>query len=328
MVATTNEMTEPATDTEHTGDARRITLQRVADAAGVSIATASHAYNRPDRISPATRERVLATGRSLGYSGPNPAARALSRGVAGAVEVSGPAPLSDLFERPSAALFMAGLSASLAESGLTLSLTSGTEAAGAQIAFRHRDPPTGAWVVADSGPVPGAVHVAADIAAGARELAAHLAALGHRSLGIIGWEGEAVRAEALISAWAGVGPARLATAESLSRSAGEAAGRALLAIENRPSAVIAISEELALGVLDASRHLGIATPNALSVAGLDDTESARIHDLTTAFIPYRPMGELAGAAVLERLAGREPAPPMLFPCVLTIRGSTAPAPGG
>lgn len=307
---------------------RRVTLQQVADAAGVSIATASHAYNRPDRISPATRERVLATGRSLGYSGPNPAARALSRGAVAGIAVSGPAPLADLFERPAAALFMAGLSASLADSGLTLSLTAGDAPVAPQIAFRSLEPPDGAWVAADSSPAPSLLSVSADVAAGAAEIVAHLTALGHRSLGIIGWEGERTRADAVIEAWRGVGPARLAVAESLSRSAGEAAGRALLAIEERPTAVIAVSDELALGIYDACRHLSIAMPGELSVVSFDDTESARIHELTAAFIPYRPMGELAGALVLERLAGREPPEPMRFPCVLTLRGSTSPPPGG
>ena len=306
----------------------RVTLQRVADAAGVSIATASHAYNRPDRISPATRERVLATGRALGYSGPHPAARALSRGVATTISVLGPPPLADMFERPAAAQFMAGLSASLAASGLTITLVGGDAGGAAEVAFRPAEPSPGPWIVADGPAAEGALRVAADTDAGAREIVAHLATLGHRSLAIVGWEGERIRAEAVIDAWRTIGPARLAMAESLSRSAGEAAARALLAGPAQATAVVAVADELALGVYDACRHLGIDLPAELSVVGFDDIEAARIHELTTAFVPYRPMGELTGALLLERLAGRAPEAPMLFPCALSIRSSTAPAPRG
>ena len=49
-------------------------LTQVATALGLSTATVSHAFNRPDRLSPATRARVLAMAETMGYSGPDPAA--------------------------------------------------------------------------------------------------------------------------------------------------------------------------------------------------------------------------------------------------------------
>ncbi len=61
----------------------RPTLDTVAAAAGVSRMTVSNAYNRPDQLSPATRERVLAVAEQLGYGGPDPAARSLRRGQVG-----------------------------------------------------------------------------------------------------------------------------------------------------------------------------------------------------------------------------------------------------
>jgi DNA-binding LacI/PurR family transcriptional regulator len=63
------------------------TLLDVARAAGVSRTTVSNAFNRPDQLSAELRERILATARELGYAGPNPMARMLRTGRAGAIGV-------------------------------------------------------------------------------------------------------------------------------------------------------------------------------------------------------------------------------------------------
>ncbi len=62
--------------------ARRPTVYDVAEAAGVSIASVSFAFRRPDQLSEATRERVIAAARRLGYA-PSAAARGLARGRTG-----------------------------------------------------------------------------------------------------------------------------------------------------------------------------------------------------------------------------------------------------
>lgn len=61
---------------------RRPTVYDVAQEAGVSIASVSFAFRRPERISEATRERVLAAARRLGYA-PSAAARGLANGRTG-----------------------------------------------------------------------------------------------------------------------------------------------------------------------------------------------------------------------------------------------------
>ena len=61
----------------------RLTLLTLARDLGVSRATVSNAYNRPDQLSPELRERVLAVAHELGYAGPDPVARTLSRGRTG-----------------------------------------------------------------------------------------------------------------------------------------------------------------------------------------------------------------------------------------------------
>src|SRR3954463_528197 len=57
---------------------RKPTLDTVAGVVGVSRATVSNAYNRPDQLSAALRERILAAALELGYAGPDPVARSLA----------------------------------------------------------------------------------------------------------------------------------------------------------------------------------------------------------------------------------------------------------
>src|SRR5687767_12449425 len=64
---------------------RKHTLRDVAAAAGVSIGTASNAFNRPDLISEGLRDRVFEAAARLGYGGPDPAARRLRTGRTGAL---------------------------------------------------------------------------------------------------------------------------------------------------------------------------------------------------------------------------------------------------
>jgi DNA-binding LacI/PurR family transcriptional regulator len=64
-----------------------VTLRTIADALGVSHTTVSNAFSRPDQLSDELRTRILETAARLGYRGPNPAARTLRRGRAGAVGV-------------------------------------------------------------------------------------------------------------------------------------------------------------------------------------------------------------------------------------------------
>jgi DNA-binding LacI/PurR family transcriptional regulator len=87
----------------------RPTLDTVAKAAGVSRMTVSNAYNRPDQLSAATRERVLAVAEALGYSGPDPAGASLRRGRVGAVGVVLTEQLAYAFTDPGLVSFMRGV---------------------------------------------------------------------------------------------------------------------------------------------------------------------------------------------------------------------------
>src|SRR4051812_32257827 len=98
----------------------RPTLDDVAAAAGVSRMTVSNAYNRPDQLSAATRERVLAVAAGLGYAGPDAAARSLRRGRAGAIGVLLTESLPYAFEDPGMVAMLRGVAAGVAEAGTGL----------------------------------------------------------------------------------------------------------------------------------------------------------------------------------------------------------------
>ncbi|WP_448628297.1 LacI family DNA-binding transcriptional regulator [Geodermatophilus sp. URMC 64] len=101
---------------------RKITMPDVARAAGVSVMTVSYTYNRPDRVAPATREKVLAAAARLGYPGPDAAARNLRRGRTGNLGVILGEHLTYAFADPQATAFLAGIAEVCTEHGLGLTL--------------------------------------------------------------------------------------------------------------------------------------------------------------------------------------------------------------
>ncbi|HLR94059.1 MAG TPA: LacI family DNA-binding transcriptional regulator [Jiangellaceae bacterium] len=101
---------------------RRVTLAQVAERAGVSTMTASYTYSRPERVSAASREKVLAAAKALGYAGPDPSARSLRRGQAGALGVVLGEHLTYAFDDPQATAFLAGVAEVCAEQGQAMSI--------------------------------------------------------------------------------------------------------------------------------------------------------------------------------------------------------------
>lgn len=187
--------------------ARRPTLADIAAAAGVSRATASNAFNRPERLSPGKRTQILAIAESLGYAGPDPAAAGLRRGRTGAVGVVIPERLTYAFSDPASVLILDGLAEVLSGVKSSLLLLAGdgsgggppaeTVASAAVDAFvcyciarddpaldmlRRRRLP---MVFIDESPLRGTFAVDLDEETGSRALAEHLVALGHRRIGVI-----------------------------------------------------------------------------------------------------------------------------------------------
>ncbi|MCW2695837.1 MAG: LacI family transcriptional regulator [Modestobacter sp.] len=188
------------------GSSPRLTLLTLAQDLGISRATVSNAYNRPDQLSAALRERILARAAELGFAGPDPMARGLRRGRVGAVGVLVDEGLSRAFSDPAVVDLLDGLARELQADGLGLLLHAGR--ADDEAALRPiQDAAVDAWVVLsmpdghpavaaartrnrplvvlDQPVLPGVPLVGIDDAAGAAAAIAHLLALGHRRLGVL-----------------------------------------------------------------------------------------------------------------------------------------------
>src|SRR3954466_2352952 len=185
-----------------------VTLLTVARAVGVSPMTVSNAYNRPHKLSPALRERILGVARDLGYPGPNPAARSLRRGQAGSIGLLFGEALTYVFQDPGAVEFLHGLAEGTAKHNSVLQLIAaldadGQEGAASLLANAIVDGLV-VWTLPDRHPllglarernIPLVIHggprlagvpfVGMDDRAAARAAGEHLVALGHRSLAVV-----------------------------------------------------------------------------------------------------------------------------------------------
>lgn len=102
----------------------KLNLKQVAQKLGVSTATVSNAFNRPDQLSTKLRERILKESEELGYYGPNLAARSLRRGESGVIGVMLADSLSYSFSDPVANQLLQGIAEVLVEKQKQLLLLS------------------------------------------------------------------------------------------------------------------------------------------------------------------------------------------------------------
>ncbi len=183
----------------------QVTLATIAAHLGVSRSTVSNAYNHPDQLSTQLRERILETAAKLGYNGPDPVARRLRKGRAGAIGVLFSEPLQSAFTDPASVLFLEGIAGAgeQADSGLLL-IPAHPANEGASVvqdamvdgfvlysippghpfveaAMRRRVP----VVCVDQTRIGGTSWVGIDDRAASRDAAQHLLDLGHRRIGVI-----------------------------------------------------------------------------------------------------------------------------------------------
>jgi DNA-binding LacI/PurR family transcriptional regulator len=351
---------------------RRVTVKEVAAEAGVSPATVSNAYNRPDQLSPELRERIFAVAKRLGYAGPDPVARGLRRRRAGAVGVLYADRLSYAFADPAAVMFLEGVSEAAEEARLGLLLVPsppreardpaavGEAAVDGFVIYclADDDPLVDAAlerrlpaVLVDQPPRGDVPSVGVDDEGATRAAGEHLLDLGHRRFGVVSLElapdasgsladlerqraatyrpgrlrlrGYAAAIEAAGLSWEDIPVYEVA--ENAPKE-GKIAAEVLLSRAPRPTAILAMSDQLALGVLEVARKMGLSVPEDLSVVGFDDVpEASRTEPpLTTVYQPHIEKGLLAGRALVAQLREEEPPGVKLLPTRLVVRGSTGP----
>jgi LacI family transcriptional regulator len=104
------------------------------------------------------------------------------------------------------------------------------------------------------------------------------------------------------------------------------AGHRLLGRGDRPTAILAQNDDMAVGALMAARELGLGVPDEVSIAGFDDSEVSRITwpRLTTVRQPVFEMAVTAADMVIAQLEGSAVPPTREHPHTLLVRDSTAP----
>jgi DNA-binding LacI/PurR family transcriptional regulator len=330
------------------------TLQSVAEAAGVSIQTVSNIFNAPHKVQSSTRSRVEAEIARQGYR-PNRTARSLRTRRAGLLGMGiapGAPGAGSIGDR-----FVHAVADAAERLGYHLLLfTTPSEGDGSMDAYdrllgqravdgfvladttvedprqgwlRSRRVPFAAfgrrWSDAEQGS-----WVDVDGAAGMAAVVQHLATRGHRRVGFVGWP-----------AGSGVGDDRFAGFEraalrfgldvagvergSNDHATGARLGHRLLALPSPPTAVVAVSDELAVGVDAAVRTRGLEPGRDVAISGFDDSTIASVPALSLTSV-RQPLA-LAGEHVVRLVAAQLADPDatvehVLLEPSLVVRAST------
>ncbi|MGI5418894.1 LacI family DNA-binding transcriptional regulator [Actinomadura luteofluorescens] len=316
-----------------------VTIRDVAHASGVHVSTVSRTFSAPHMVNAETRTRVLAVAEKLGYR-PNRAARALTTGRTGnlgliVADLANPF-FPPLIKAAQAAargqdyhLFVADTDENPVEEqdlvqafskqvdGIVLcsprSSNKALERLAETIPFvlvnrRMRGVPT----------------VVMDVAQGARAAMGHLAGLGHRRVALV------------------AGPAGSWTSGEIRRAVGEVPGLDTLVIgPNAPTeeggaavaervaeagvtGVLAYNDLVAIGLIEALEQRGVSVPGDVSVIGVDDSVTGRLHrpKLTTVAMPAADAGRMAVDLLIKSMSAAT-----VLETHLVVRESTAPPKG-
>ncbi len=336
-----------------------VRLVDVAERAGVSLATASRALAGREGVSRHVADHVREVAGELGYAA-NPHARTLAGGTTSTLGL-----IVHEIGDPYFSEIASGVIRAAGEQGLTVQICHSGRDPGQEltqirtlIAQRVR-----ILIVAGSGYTDPTLQVASrgelsafqaaggrvavigrhalsvdavlpDNEAAGRAVGSHVLSLGHREIAVAsGPRGLTTVADRL----AGVGAALAAAGLSLgdlpvvetdfTRDGGQAAAERILREHPRATAIVALNDAMAIGVLSALRSAGVRVPDQVSVAGFDDVSVAAdlAPSLTTVRLPMARMGELALALALKPPSARPRRKPTGHE--LIVRDSTGPVRG-
>ncbi|MFI7481399.1 LacI family DNA-binding transcriptional regulator [Kocuria sp. M1R5S2] len=333
---------------------KAVGLADVAREAGVSLATASRALNSAYGVSAATRERVAEVARRLEYVA-SPDASRLATGATRTVALVVPH-----IDRWYFGEMVNGLEEVLRQAGHDVLLYHVGDPGGRHAFFEHLParrkvdaivvvavPVTeherrrlelmGVTIVAAGGQDATYPYVSVDDATAVRQATEHLLRLGHRRIATI-TAVDPDRAdqparhgrtrgfyEAMAAAGVPVDEDLVVTTTWGGVQAAEAMER-LLSARTFPTAVLAHSDEMALGAMRTIRRAGLRVPEDISVVGIDDHPLAELVDLTTVRQPVREQGTRTALLLLALLRGEQPDPAQKLPTRVVVRATTAAVP--
>ena len=327
-------------------------IEDVATLAHVSVATVSRALRGLPNVAASTRQRVVEAAATLAYR-PDPHASRLAAGRTFTIGMAVP-----LLGRWYFSQVIAGAHEVLAESGYDLLLVGVDTLAAARrfvtewaVIQKRVDGLVLADLRLDDDEIEELQSVGAAVATiGSRHAAfssvtidnraaavlavQHLIDLGHRRIGLIGGaptipspnsvphERRAGYRQALVAAGI-TAEAGLETASDFTVGGGATGMRRLLALPKPPSAVFAMSDEIAMGAMQVVRQAGLRIPGDLSIIGFDDHDLAGVASLSTIRQPVERSGALAARFILDAIQDGTGAQHAVEDVELIVRGTTA-----
>jgi LacI family transcriptional regulator len=329
------------------------TIKRVAESAGVSVATVSRVVNSSGFVRPELRDRVEIAMKELRYR-PSALARGLRVQQTRTIGILVPKLDHPFFGALAFAIeqalfargyrsFMCSANENLERENVYLEMLvsqrvdgvimvpTGRDANGVR-RLREQNVPV---VTVDRAPSENdADAVSIDNFNGARALATHLLELGHTRIAVLSppETSEPIRhrlqgiRQAFLSRGLEFDEGLLLTGPLEQFEMGYQGGTTLLAKHERPSAIMALTDVTAVGVLHAAHDLGLRVPQDLSVTGFDDIPLAQhaLPGLTTVAQPIYEMGLKAVELMLQRLVQPDAnLEAVLLPASLVVRGSSA-----
>ncbi|MGW3356212.1 LacI family DNA-binding transcriptional regulator [Streptomyces bungoensis] len=333
----------------------RITIKDVAAAAGVSKGAVSLAFNHKPGVSDATRERIFAAARQLGWA-PNSSARSLSRQAVDTVGLAICRPARLLGLEPFYMEFISGIESVLAEHNcsLLLRLVGSLEeeirlqetwwrerqtAGSVLVDFRRDDPriaplrELGLPAVAVGHPslTGGFASVWTDDATAVNEAVRYLAALGHRRIAHVGGPAglghSAIRVTAFEETMRELGlGGGLHVETGFSGEDGARATRSLLLSADRPTAIVYDNDLMAVAGLGVAAEMGVPVPDELSLLAWDDSQLCRLTHPTLSAMSHdvHAFGAQVARVLFDVIAGRDVASHPVATPSLVPRASTAP----
>jgi len=327
-----------------------MTLQQVAERAGVSAPTISKVLNgRPD-VAPATRERVLQVLREHEYEPRGASALPMAHKH---IEM-----VFDALNNPNNLAMMKGVIRATAEDGSHLAVSAVAPHTSARLWVNELRRTGRAGVIVVTSRLSADQLKRLDEAAlplvlidpinpidqplpsvgvgnwhGGRTAAQHLLDLGHRRIAMLrGYEClvDDARYHGYAAALSGSGidvDRNLVARANFQFEPAFRAADVILRRPDRPTAVFAGNDLEALGVIEAARRIGLRVPDDLSVVGFDDSMFAATSSpgLTTIRQPLEQMGEVAYRILSDLIQGRPMASTRTeLAATLVVRGSTAP----
>jgi DNA-binding LacI/PurR family transcriptional regulator len=327
-----------------------VTLAEIARAAEVSVSTVSRALaNGNYPLKEKTRQRILKLAEEMGYK-PNLIARSLQSNRSHLVGI-----IVDRMQSPFAAATVQGVQDGLQNAGYSISIAYSNRdqdlAIEAINSFYSRQVDgiiiLNSWLHTFNDPILSLQDrpfvfvnrvfnnctqncVGPGDRLGSQLATQHLVALGHRRIGYIKGMEDWIESQNRLSGYRDIlAKHGLPVDEALIRqgdwgvNSGHKAALELLALEDRPTAIIAANDIMALGAIYAIQEAGLEVPADVAIVGYDDRDfAAWIRPaLTTIRMPSYEMGQAAARLLLKQFAGEELEDDTQIPGKLIIRES-------